>query len=158
MLPDDWRRVRAVRLRALRDAPDAFGMTLAEGQAKSIGGWRKRLEDPNSTTFVATTTEGEDVGIVVGCPYNGQIGAAGLFSMWVAPEFRGSGVGGGLIDALIAWARADSQITRILLDVGDHNIDAIRLYESRNFLPTGATGTLPPPREAILEHQRELVL
>ena len=157
MLPDDWQRVRGVRLRALRDAPDAFGKTLEEALAMSGCDWRGRLDDPDLATFVATVNS-DDVGLVVGGSYDEDAQAAGLYSMWVAPEMRGAGVGGALVDAVIAWARADSRFTRILLDVSDYNTAAIRLYESRSFLPTGQTGTLPPPREDIQKHQRELVL
>lgn len=32
----------------------------------------------------------------------------------------------------------------------------IRLYVRKGFEPTGVTGTLPPPRVHILEHQRGL--
>jgi len=48
--------------------------------------------------------------------------------------------------------------SRIVLDVADGNAAAVRLYESRGFARTGVTGTLPPPREHVLEHQRALEL
>jgi len=152
MGPGGWERVRAVRLRALRDAPDAFGTTLAEDEARPAPEWRLRLEDPDGATFVAAEG-GRDVGLVVGQAYDGEDGAAGLFAMWVAPEARGRGLGGALVDAVVAWARAGGY-RRVLLDVADANAAAIRLYEGRGFVPTGVKGTLPPPREHIPEHQR----
>jgi hypothetical protein len=44
-------RLRSVRLRALRDAPDAFGTTFAEARARTEDDWEKQLAE--LTTFVA---------------------------------------------------------------------------------------------------------
>jgi ribosomal protein S18 acetylase RimI-like enzyme len=77
--------------------------------------------------------------------------------MWVAPEARGQGVGNALIDAVIEYARSSGAI-RLLLDVGDHNQQAIALYARKGFKPNGQTGSLPAPRNHIREHQRELRL
>ena len=152
MEPHAWERVRAIRIRALADTPDAFGTTLAEDESRPLGYWRTRLENPDSATFLARET-GHDVGIVVGSSWVGRADTAGLFAMWVAPQARGTGVGGGLVDAVIGWAR-ERDFNRLILDVADSNRAAIALYESRGFLPTGVQGTLPPPREHVAEHQR----
>jgi len=152
----DWERVRAVRLRALAEAPDAFGTTFAQDEARPPEEWRARLADPRAATFVATA-DGKDVGLVTGRKYEGYDGAGGLFGMWVAPSHRGRGIARELIDAVVAWAR-DSGFNRLLLDVADANTAAIALYESKGFRSTGVTGTLPSPREHVLEHQRSLDL
>lgn len=152
----DWSRVRAIRLRALADAPDAFGMTLDEELARSEASWRERLADPAIATFLAVRGAG-DVGLVVGGRWDGEPEDAGLYAMWVAPDQRGTGLGGALVDAVVGWARGLGR-RRLLLDVADANRDAIRLYASRGFRPTGVVGSLPPPREHVPEHQRALVL
>lgn len=151
---DDWGRNRAIRLRALADTPDAFGSTLADARQMSEAAWRQRLTRTDSATFVATTTDQKDVGLIVGAPYDDEMG---LYSMWVAPAARQQGVGGALVDAVIAWARQSGR-SKLVLDVGDENHAAIALYVSRGFRPNGRTGTLPPPRDHILEHQRVLPL
>src|SRR5262245_8155127 len=120
MGPEGWTRVRAVRLRALADTPDAFGTTLAEGQARTAAWWRARLESPAVGTFLAVTA-GEDVGLIVTDPYEGQPDAAGLFAMWVAPEARGRGIAKALVEEVVAWARAQG-FRRVLLDVADQNV------------------------------------
>lgn len=156
MGPEGWERVRAVRLRALSDAPDAFGMTLAEEEAKPPEGWRARLADRETATFLAVEP-GRDVGLIVSRAYEGQPGAAGLFAMWVAPECRGRGMAQALVEAVVAWARSMG-FGRVLLDVGDRNADAIRLYARNGFEPTGVTGCVSPDRAHLLEHQRALDL
>lgn len=154
LTPDDWERYRAVRLRGLEDAPDAFWRTYAEEVEFTEESWRERLS--SAATFVAVQ-EGSDVGVVTGARYDGHDGCAGLFGMWVASEARGTGAAGLLVEEVITWARSVG-FERLLLDVADENAAAIRLYERVGFLPTGHTAHMPAPREHILEHERVLEL
>jgi GNAT superfamily N-acetyltransferase len=151
---DEGARLRAIRLRALRDAPDAFGASLDEATARSPEGWAKQVVD--LPTFVAVR-EGVDVGMVRCARDSASGGIAWLISMWVAPRMRRQGVGGALVDAVIGWARANG-VSRLLLDVADHNSPAIELYARKGFVPNGITSTMPPPRQQVGEHQRELRL
>jgi len=151
-----WERVRAIRIAALRDTPDAFGTTVDEEEVRAPESWQERLESSGATTFLATH-DGADVGIVVGAPVRGRDNVAGLYAMWVPPAARGTGVSDLLVAAVVEWAR-DLGFTRLLLDVADDNPTAIRLYERNGFMPTGVTGMLPPPREHVLEHERALDL
>ncbi|WP_394841146.1 GNAT family N-acetyltransferase [Pendulispora brunnea] len=151
---DEGPRLRAVRLRALRDAPDAFGTTFEEANAWRAETWTSQLE--KLATFVAAR-DGMDIGLARGAPHDDVEDAAILLSMWVAPEARGQGVGDALVGAVAAWARAQG-FRQLLLDVADTNARAIAFYARLGFFPTGAVSTLPPPREHILEHQRALDL
>lgn len=152
---DDWVRLRALRLRSLLDAPDAFGSTYEEALTREPEAWVQQLRDLPS--FVAVDADDVDVGLVRYAPDKQQSDAAMLISMWVAPEARRRGVGEALIDVLIDYARAQG-IARLLLDVADHNVAAIALYAKKGFAPTGQTGSMPAPREHIGEHQRALPL
>jgi GNAT superfamily N-acetyltransferase len=149
--PDDWERVRAIRLRALADAPDAFWVRLEDETQRTPEQWRERLASPSSATFLATG-DGETVGLVVTHPSTAAEGDAGLAAMWVAPEARGTGVADALISAGVGWAR-DRGYRRVRLWINDANAVAERLYERHGFVPTGVAGTFPPPREHITEHE-----
>ena len=151
----DWRRSKTLRLRALQNAPDAFGSTYAEEMLMTDDAWQKRLSSARSVTFHVSLKK-QDIGLVVGAPYDGE-NAAGLFAMWVDPAARGSGAGDLLIEAVKQWAKK-SGYARLVLDVADDNDAAIALYERHGFVPTGHTDTLPPPRTHIKEHRRELIL
>lgn len=85
---DDWRRLKAIRLRALRESPDAFGSTEDVEKSMREQNWRERLVSDQEATFIVSVDR-RDVGLVVGAPYQGT-DAAGLFAMWVAPEARRS--------------------------------------------------------------------
>lgn len=151
---NDWLRFRRIRLASLADAPDAFGSRLTDVQTRPEAYWRAQPE--TLATFVAVV-DGKDAGVVRGAPHHTNRDQAILISMWVAPAFRQCGVGLALVRSVIGWARDEGYAT-LLLDVADQNQAAIGLYERAGFRPTGATGTLPAPREHILEHERALSL
>ena len=156
MTPEGWERVRAVRLRALLDTPDAFGRRHAEEVDRAPEIWQERLASQTVMTYLAVV-DGLDLGIIAVADYEGKEGAAGIFSLWAAPEVRGSGAASRLIETAIEWARTGG-FTRVLLDVADENPRAIAFYARHGFEPTGVTGTLPEPRTHVTEHERELKL
>jgi ribosomal protein S18 acetylase RimI-like enzyme len=154
--PEAWSRLRGVRLRALGDAPDAFWST-TEGESRlAVDVWRRRLARPDAATFLAVR-DGVDVGLAIGAPHHVHPSDAGLYSVWVAPAVRGSGVADRLITAVVDWARAAGH-PRIRLDVADANRRAVALYARLGFARTGATSRFPPPRDHIVEHERALEL
>lgn len=151
--PEAWARFRAVRLQALRDAPDAFGSTWAEEECRPPDAWRAGLEVPTRATWLARAGDA-DVGIVVADRYAAKREAAGLFGMWVHRTQRGQGVGDRLVEVVVAWAR-EQGYRRLLLDVGDYNLWARRLYLRHGFVATGRRGVVAPDRPQITERQLE---
>jgi ribosomal protein S18 acetylase RimI-like enzyme len=127
---DEWQLWRDVRLRALREAPYAFGSTLAQWEGEGLEArWRARLEDV-SLNLVAIAGESA-VGQVSGtAPDEG--GRVELLSMWVDPSARGTGVGDALIGGVVAWAEG-SGASAVALSVKAGNERAIALYERMGF-------------------------
>jgi GNAT superfamily N-acetyltransferase len=150
----DGGRLRAIRLRALRDAPDAFGTTLDEATSQPPESWELQLNQ--LVTFVAAAS-GCDAGIVRGALHDRFNDTGYLLSMWVAPETRRQGIGSALIDAVVDWARTEG-LNYLLLDVAEMNAPAIGLYTRKGFVPNGAFSTLPPPREHVREIQMAMKL
>src|SRR5687767_1541582 len=112
---DDWKLWREVRLAALRDAPYAFGSTLAEwtDQGDTQSRWRDRLEAvPLNLVAIA---DGTAVGQASGTPIR-EDGRVEVISMWVAPTSRGQGIGIALLDEIATWAR-EQGASAILLSV-----------------------------------------
>ena len=147
-------RFRAIRLRSLRDAPDAFATTYEEAAAWPPDSWDRQVEQ--FPTFVASA-DGVDLGAVRGALHDGSATTGYLISMWVAPDARRLGIGSALVDAVITWARTQG-LRRLLLDVSAENTPAIAFYAGKGFTPTGEVGTLPPPRQHIHEIQLGLTL
>jgi len=130
--PATLETVRPLRLRALREDPDAFGSTLEREQDRPDADWDFWVRD-SLIAFDGDTAVG-----MANLKVDGD--HAQLFGMWVAPEARGRGVGELLVDALIARS-GDRPIT---LCVAETAPAARRLYERLGFRPTGTTGTLRP--------------
>ena len=62
--------------------------------------------------------------------------AAGVYGMWVAPEARGQGVGGALLDAVEGWAR-EMGYGLVGLGVTTTNEPAIHLYANHGYADLG---------------------
>lgn len=133
---DEWEVLRDLRLRALAEDPDAFGMTLGDASGQSDAEWRDWIGSPDRGFFAAVADDGSLVAMVVGAPVDDGPGAAGLFGMWVAPEARRAGIGAALIGSVEDWARTASY-ARIGLGVTMTNAAAIRLYERNGFVDIG---------------------
>ena len=147
----DEARLKALRLRALEEAPGAFATTLAEARGWPAERWRAQLGQ--LATFVAIRG-GVDVGLARGDRDPEAPACAWLLSMWVAPEARHQGIGRQLIEEVVAWAR-EAGCERIVLDVSDDNTAAIACYAALGFAPNGITGALPAPRSHLGEHRRD---
>lgn len=150
--PDDWALVRDVRLRALADSPDAFGVTLAEAQAQPEQVWRDRLAGPSPTLLAVH----EGTGVAMGggfVPPEADADVAWLWGMWTDPAIRGRGVGRLVLDRLVAWAQDAGRTP--YLHVTEGNVGARALYVSCGFVPTGAW---EPLREGSPLRIEEMVL
>ncbi len=136
-LPQDWERLRDVRLSALRDAPDAFASTLeaTEGQPRwrwegwATGeGWGADLV----TFVIEPVPDAAFTGLATGAIFGEDPLAANLFAMWVAPRARGNGLGRALVEAVVGWAR-ERGASRVVLRIAEGNTAARRLYGSAGF-------------------------
>jgi len=133
--PGDWALLRDLRLRGLQDSPDAFGQRHDEAVRQSDAEWRSNAQasaaGTRRTWFIARSPfADEPIGLVQGRrrPPDDCL----LFSMWVAPAARRSGVGGALVDAIERWS-ADWGARRVVLWVLAANEPAMRFYERIGF-------------------------
>lgn len=151
-VPGDEAIVRDVRLRALADAPDAFGSTLERERARGDADWTRWLT--RGATFLYESS-GAAQGIACGVPHDDDPSLAFLMSMWVDAKARGTGAGDALVGAVIAWAEA-GRYASILLHVTDGNLPARRLYERQGFRATGESLVRERDGAIEVEMRREL--
>jgi len=103
----------------------------AKGLDAEASGQHRRILSriPASTGYATLKIDGEAVGfglIVVDPPF------AGLFDIIVTPTCRGSGKGGRIVSALLAWAKHRGA-DKAFLQVHQANAAAVKLYEKYGF-------------------------
>ncbi len=139
--PDDWRDFREIRLRALADAPTAFGVLLADAEQQPEDTWRSRLDQGDP--ILAVREDDRLVAMGAGWLPPDETDRMVVWGMWTAPEARGRDYARALLDRLVDEARAQGR--RIVeLHVTEGNDTARRLYEGCDFV---ATGEWTPLRE-----------
>lgn len=146
LAPEEWREYRALRLRALADAPDAFGSTLEVEEGRPDAFWADRLAAASASGRdlpLVAVVGGALVGLAWGRLDSPTPGAAHLYQMWVAPECRGLGVGRALLEEVVAWARG-AGARQLDLRVTLGNGAAERLYEGSGFVAVGEPEPLRP--------------
>ena len=151
--PSDWRDYREVRLRALATDPWAFGSTFLRESGFPESRWREIIarNSPESpaATWAAVDAADHFLGIVASARVDGTFH---IFAMWVAPERRGQGIAGRLLDAALSWVRDVAPGSFVRLEVNPRAVAAVRLYESRGFRATGSSTILDhTPDERVQE-------
>lgn len=141
---EEWERVRDLRLRALAEAPDAFGEQLANAGSADADHWRRYVEGwPDSSDHAVLVAADDDGwwGMAVADRRRGSPDRADLYGMWVDPARRGEGIGARLVEAVVDWAR-DRGVATMQLGVTETNPAAMALYRRAGFALTGASEPL----------------
>jgi GNAT superfamily N-acetyltransferase len=129
---------QAVRLRGLRESPEAFGSTYDEEIASSLDTVVARIEltsVPNGRVVLGAYADDALVGIA-GCYQESKAKLrhkAVIWGMYVAPEARGHGVGRRLLERAITEARTWPDVDRVTITVVERVRAARDLYLSAGF-------------------------
>ena len=134
LTPDDAADYLRLRLRALREHPDAFRSSFEEESARTVEWAVLRLDGAH--------------GLFLGA-FNGDmmIGTVGLeletraklrhqakvIGMYVTSESAHQGVGRALVDACVDRARAIDTLESLILTVTSSNEHAVRMYRHAGF-------------------------
>ena len=136
----DAERILNSALKALINAPYML-TTVEDVKNMSVDAIQESLkayfENPNYVQFIA-----EVDGILVGAIdfKNGnkeKISHQGAFVMTILPEYRNYGIGRALLETLINWAKNNSKIEKVCLEVMEDNLGAIKLYKNLGFFEEG---------------------
>jgi GNAT superfamily N-acetyltransferase len=165
LVPDDWAQLRAARLAALTDAPQAFGSTLERELGYDEQRWRRWID---GAAVFGAWHRGRLAGLAAGfADAPAQEDSAGdrtavsmsstgrgwhLVSMWVRPDLRGQGAADGLVEAVCRLA-GDDGAARVLLWVTDVNGRARAFYERLGFASTGRRQLVRPQEPEHFEEQ-----
>lgn len=128
----------ALRLRALREEPEAFGSSYEESKDRPLEQTVQRLREGAASDDGVTLgayDEGRLVGmvVIVRAPNEKSRHTANIYAMYVAPEARGRGYGRALVETAIERARAMAGLEQVYLAVVTTNTAARSLYLSAGF-------------------------
>ena len=140
--PADAAAFRELRLRGLREAPEAFGSSYEEDAAQPLDAVADRLRParpPTGRVTIGAFMGGALVGVgaCVQATHLKMRHKADIYAMYVAPEARGRGVGRELLSRLLDEAREWRQVERVGLTVVERASAARRLYEAVGFQEFG---------------------
>ncbi|MCY4061369.1 MAG: GNAT family N-acetyltransferase [Chloroflexi bacterium] len=136
--PERWREAKMLRLEALLAEPSAFASSYEDEVAFPDEVWIARsksaYERDGNVTFFAEI-DGELVGMAgAGWPAKAkQRHVAEVYGVYVAPEMRGSGIAGRLMDRLLRELQSLGPVEKVSLGVTSDNAAAVRLYEKLGF-------------------------
>ena len=133
--PADAAIWRAIRLEALKAAPEAFGQSYEHAAAQPIEHFQRGVSGthPIFAAFAGASAVGTAGFYVMDGPKVAHRGM--LWGMYVAPSHRGTGLARRLIETVIQYAEA--QVEQIHLHVVTVNATAYSLYRKMGFVPYG---------------------
>ncbi|WBU55444.1 GNAT family N-acetyltransferase [Paracoccus sediminicola] len=136
LTPDRAEEWRAIRLEALRSAPEAFGSSFDEWEERPLEDFAARLAC--CEMWAAGAAPGQPRAVASWerdiSPAEPDLGW--VMSVFVAPDARGQGLGDAILARLIRDAGA-AGMTRMGLHVGQNNLAALALYARAGFIATG---------------------
>lgn len=153
--PDSAAEWRAIRLAALRDAPEAFDASLDDWQDRPLIDYATRLR--SVPTFAAGHDLAEPLAVAAweaGLDPR-DAGRGWLLSVYARPEARGRGFAAAAIRAALDDA-ARQGMTSIGLNVRDTATHAQALYRRLGFAPTDRQGVANARGAPELEMLKEL--
>ena len=139
--PDDAEAFQDLRLRGLREAPQAFAEHSEEFARIPRERHAQRLEDaPGNAIALGAFREDRLIGLGGLFSRADRRNIAHRFEVWgmyVTPEHRRNGVGQAILQALIEHARSIPRASLVTLTVTANQVPARRLYERAGFLEWG---------------------
>lgn len=140
LVPDEWLRLRGIRLSALHDSPHAFLATYEQERAYGEDRWRAEFDRGDWS-----------IGLIEGRPVSllgvtREPGAPAqecyLEYLWVARKYRHSGIAHSMLAITFERLRA-SGTTTVFLWVLDGNETAMHFYKNVGFTSSNHRQPLP---------------
>ncbi len=130
--PNEWQRLRTIRLQALTESGHAFGGTFEVESGEDETAWRAKFE---KNDFLIASVDGVDGAMMYIEVLNGDFGATcWVGGCWSDPRFRGKG----LMRAMFTFIDHQNKDWKIQgLGVWTDNYSAIAAYEKLGFVKMG---------------------
>ena len=137
--PPDSHAFQALRLRGLKECPEAFASSYEKEVGTPISEVEKRLE-PKADSAIFGAFQESVLCALVGLQREGMIKLSHKSFIWgvyVAPEARSRGIGAQILSHALAYAATVLGARQVNLGVNTKNTAAIALYEKLGFTEYG---------------------
>lgn len=141
LTPDRAAEWMAIRLEALRSAPEAFGSSIDDWDGRPLEDFAARLAGCHMWAAGAQPGQPQAVASWEADISPAEPDLGWVMSVYVRPSKRGRGLGDAIFARLIADA-AKAGMTRLGLHVGQDNLAAQALYARAGFVATGGPSML----------------
>ena len=130
---------RALRLRALREHPEAFTSSFEEDARKPLSATEQRIAGDSGSVFWGAFAD-SDIRGMIGLTRDSRAKTqhkGDIVAMYVAPELGRRGLARALLQAAIDYARREAGLEQLVLTVTRTNQAAAKLYKSAGFVTFG---------------------
>ncbi|MFN8894179.1 MAG: GNAT family N-acetyltransferase [Betaproteobacteria bacterium] len=139
LTPEDAAAFQTLRLRGLKECPEAFASSYEEEAGTPLEEIERHLKPKTDSAIVGAFREGELVGLT-GVQREGMAKLAHKAFIWgvyVAPEARGNGVGSKIVGHALKYAAESLGVRQVNLGVNTKNSPAVALYGKLGFVQYG---------------------
>jgi ribosomal protein S18 acetylase RimI-like enzyme len=136
----DWQEYRAIRLRSLKEDPQAFGANYQSNFEYPEEEWKRRLENASKgeKNWLLFAKEGDKfVGMIGAFLEDGATDTATIVSVYVPIEERGKGVSNKLMDGILKELSQKDFLKKVKLAVNKDQKSAVSLYKKFEFEEIG---------------------
>ena len=155
---EDWQAYRALRLRALKEDPLAFGSSFAGALELPEERWKARLAaalQGEGSWLLFAREQGRLVGMIGAFVDVASPDMATIISVYVPAEDRGKGISTRLMETILCELSKAPYLKRAALSVNATQQAAIGLYRRFGFEPKGSepamTGNGLPVEQILME-------
>lgn len=137
--PLQWQDYKNIRLRALKEEPQAYQTTYEEAFNEPEKAWGERLVASKlgeNQWYAFARLDGKLIGMAGAFSKGNEI--ATIVSVFVAREARGKWISKKLLTYLISKIQKNDRITRLKLEVNPTQVPALKLYQRLGFKKTGS--------------------
>jgi ribosomal protein S18 acetylase RimI-like enzyme len=131
---EGWKQYRDLRLRALKEEPQAYSSTYEENVKHPDEFWMERLKDSeDGKQWLLFAKRGEELVGMAGGIFLDEKDTVYVIAMYVAKEERGQGISKKLMEGLIEKVKENKLIRKLSLRVSTNQPEAQNLYKSFGF-------------------------
>ena len=136
----EWQEYRNLRLRALKEDPQAFGTNYKTSLEYTEEEWKRRLDNASKgeTNWLLFAKDNDKLVGMVGAYLEKEVkDTATIISVYVPNEERGKGISKKLMEHLLNELSHKTFLKKVKLTVNKNQASAVGLYKKFGFLETG---------------------